>query len=99
MCHVSLVLILSILPISSAVQPAKSANNPNNNIQMVAATPTKLQTFDKKISTPDPIPLQGQQRALELMKSGALFRYTPGFLSETAQAEADMCEYTKFKYA
>lgn len=56
-------------------------------------------TFNKPLSMPDPIPEAGQQRALELMKSGALFRYTPGVLSETSLAEADMCEATGFKYS
>ena len=56
-------------------------------------------TFSKSLATPDPVPVEGQQRALELMQSGALFRYTPGYLSETALAEADMCEATGFKYS
>ena len=43
-------------------------------------------TFSKSLATPDPIPEEGQKRALELMKSGALFRYTPGVESETALA-------------
>ena len=33
------------------------------------------------------------------MKSGALFRYTPGVESETALAEWDMTERTGFKYS
>ena len=64
-----------------------------------ATTPIVGPTFHKPLSMPDPIPEEGQKRALELMKSGALFRYTPGVLSETALAEADMCEATGFKYA
>ena len=44
--------------------------------------------FSKSLATPDPIPEEGQKRALELMKSGALFRYTPGVESETALARA-----------
>merc|ERR1719191_2634300 len=56
-------------------------------------------TFSKSLATPDPIPEEGQKRALELMKSGALFRYTPGVESETALAEWDMTERTGFKYA
>lgn len=54
--------------------------------------------FSKAISAPDPIPEAGRKRALELMESGALFRYTPGYLSETSLAEADMCKYTGFNY-
>ena len=55
-------------------------------------------TFSKPLSTPDAVPMDGRMRALELMSSGALFRYTPGVLSETAQAEKAMCDYTGFKY-
>ena len=56
-------------------------------------------TFSKPLSTPDAVPQAGQLRALELMNSGALFRYTPGVLSETALAEEAMCEYAGFKYS
>jgi|UniRef100_A0A7S0J175 dTDP-4-amino-4,6-dideoxygalactose transaminase len=56
-------------------------------------------TFHKPLSTPDAVPEEGIARATELMRSGALFRYTPGVLSETALAERDMCEYTGFRYA
>lgn len=55
--------------------------------------------FTKPLSTPDPVPMAGQLRALELMNSGALFRYTPGVLSETALAEEAICKYTGFKYS
>ena len=54
--------------------------------------------FTKPLSTPDPIPEAGIAKAMELMKVGSLFRYQPGVLSETAQAEAAMIEYTGFKY-
>jgi len=56
-------------------------------------------TFNKKLSTPDGVPEAGQQRALELMRSGALFRYTPGVLSETSLAEEAICDYSGFGYA
>lgn len=56
-------------------------------------------TFDKRLSTPDPVPMEGRLRATELMGSGALFRYTPGVLSETALAEKAIVDYTGFKYA
>jgi dTDP-4-amino-4,6-dideoxygalactose transaminase len=36
---------------------------------------------------------------MELMQSGALFRYTPGVLSETALAEEAICQYSGFKYS
>jgi len=56
-------------------------------------------TFHKSLATPDPVPYAGQLRAMELMNSGAMFRYTPGVVSETALAEEAMCEYTGFKYS
>merc|ERR1719502_1828073 len=66
-----------------------------------APPPKKVEgpTFSKPLSTPDGVPELGQQRAVELMQSGALFRYTPGVLSETALAEEAMVDYTGFKYA
>mmetsp|Transcript_23086 Transcript_23086/g.60766 ORF Transcript_23086/g.60766 Transcript_23086/m.60766 type:complete len:416 (-) Transcript_23086:713-1960(-) len=54
--------------------------------------------FHKPLSSPDPIPEAGRQRALELMSAGSLFRYQPGVLSEVALAEAALSEYTGFKY-
>jgi len=55
-------------------------------------------TFSKPLATPDAVPMEGQLRAMELMQSGALFRYTPGVLSETALAEEAISQYTGFKY-
>ncbi len=68
-------------------------------LQQIADPKITGPLFNKKLSTPDPIPKVGRERAQELMESGALFRYTPGFVSETARAEADITEYTGFKYA
>ena len=62
------------------------------------SVPVTGPTFSKPLSTPDPIPESGRNRAMELMESGALFRYQPGVASEVAQVESDMCEYTGFKY-
>jgi len=83
-----------------------STPTPRSVVRAIATEPTLSATeeitgptFHKSLATPDPIPVEGQQRALELMKSGALFRYTPGVESETALAEWDMCEVTGFKYA
>jgi len=70
-------------------------NLPQTNAPPAVSGPT----FSKALSTPDGVPEIGQQRAVELMQSGALFRYTPGVLSETALAEQAMCDYTGFKYA
>merc|ERR1719460_1461782 len=56
-------------------------------------------TFSKPLSTPDGVPMAGQLRAMELMSSGAMFRYTPGVVSETALAEEAICKYSGFKYS
>ena len=66
---------------------------------VAAATAIAGPTFSKPLSTPDGVPMEGQLRAMELMTSGALFRYTPGVVSETALAEEAICQYTGFKYA
>ena len=52
------------------------------------------------IKTPDPIPEEGQQAALELMKTGRLYRYniSPGEESVVSMCEQEICEYTGFKY-
>jgi dTDP-4-amino-4,6-dideoxygalactose transaminase len=54
----------------------------------------------RDIKTPDPIPVEGQEAALELMKTGRLYRYNiaPGEESVVSMAEMDICEYTGFKY-
>ena len=52
------------------------------------------------IKTPDPIPEEGQQAALELMKTGRLYRYniSPGEDSVLSMTEQAVCDYTGFKY-
>jgi dTDP-4-amino-4,6-dideoxygalactose transaminase len=52
------------------------------------------------IKTPDPIPEEGQLAALELMKTGRLYRYNiaAGEESVVSMCEKDICDYTGFKY-
>ena len=54
----------------------------------------------RDIKTPDPIPEEGQQAALDLMKSGRLYRYniSPGEESVVSQCEIDIAKYTGHKY-
>jgi dTDP-4-amino-4,6-dideoxygalactose transaminase len=54
----------------------------------------------KDIKTPDPVPVEGQEAALELMKTGRLYRYNvaPGEESVVSMCEKEICEYTGFKY-
>ena len=54
----------------------------------------------RDIKTPDPIPEEGQQAALELMKTGRLYRYNIGKGEESVVSlcEEEIAEYTGFKY-
>lgn len=54
----------------------------------------------RDIKTPDPIPEEGQLAALELMKTGRLYRYNvaPGEESIVSLCEKEICDYTGFKY-
>jgi len=83
-----------------AVQPGVTLPATSAPSVGTAATPAiDGPTFSKPLSTPDAVPMAGQLRAMELMQSGALFRYTPGVLSETALAEEAICQYSGFKYS
>jgi len=62
---------------------------------------TMARTFIKRdIKTPDPVPLEGQEAALELMKSGRMYRYNIGKGEESvvSQCEVDLAAYTGHKY-
>jgi dTDP-4-amino-4,6-dideoxygalactose transaminase len=52
------------------------------------------------IKTPDPVPEEGQKEALELMKSGKMYRYniSPGEDSVVSKCEKEIADYTGFKY-
>jgi dTDP-4-amino-4,6-dideoxygalactose transaminase len=84
------------VPTMVATTPSVTSNFPSD--QFPSST-VEGPVFDKLLSTPDPVPVEGQERAMKLMQSGALFRYTPGVLSETALAEEAICRYSGFKYA
>jgi len=54
----------------------------------------------RDIKTPDPVPEEGQQAALELMKTGRLYRYNvkPGEDSVVSLCEQEIAEYMGFDY-
>lgn len=75
-----------------------------------AATPVEpLVTFNadgqtclsRSIKTPDPVPQAGIAAAVACMESGRLFRYNLNCAeeSEVSGCEAELAEYTNFKYA
>jgi dTDP-4-amino-4,6-dideoxygalactose transaminase len=54
----------------------------------------------RDIKTPDPIPIEGQEAALELMQTGRLYRYNigPGEESVVSMCEEEIAAFTGFKY-
>jgi len=54
----------------------------------------------RDIKTPDPIPVEGQEQALELMKTGRLYRYNVQKAEEAivSQCEKEITDYTGHKY-
>lgn len=54
----------------------------------------------RDIKTPDPVPVEGQETAVELMKTGRLYRYNinPGEESEVSKTEMEVIKYTGHKY-
>merc|ERR1719491_677587 len=52
------------------------------------------------IKTPDPVPESGQQEALELMRTGRMYRYNiaKGEESVVSMCEKEIADYTGFKY-
>lgn len=66
---------------------------------------TKITTLERTfisrdIKTPDPIPVEGQEAALELMQTGRLYRYNVKTAEESvvSQCEKVISEYTGHKY-
>lgn len=54
----------------------------------------------RDIKTPDPVPVAGQEEAVELMKSGRMYRYNivPGEESVVSMCEQEISAYTGHKY-
>lgn len=62
---------------------------------------TTARTFiSRDIKTPDPIPVEGQEAAMELMRTGRLYRYNVKSAGESAvsQCEQALADYTGHKY-
>jgi dTDP-4-amino-4,6-dideoxygalactose transaminase len=75
-------------------------SNPASSKAKIADSLKDRAYVTRDIKTPDPIPEEGQQAALELMKTGRLYRYNvaPGEESVVSLTEKDVCDYTGFKY-
>jgi DegT/DnrJ/EryC1/StrS aminotransferase family len=55
---------------------------------------------NRNIKSPDPVPLEGQLEALEVMKSGRMYRYNtdPDEQSIVSLCEKEIVDYTGHKY-
>lgn len=76
-----------------------SANSGNALLTNPLKTTTR--TFiTRDIKTPDPVPVSGQEEALELMRSGRMYRYNvkPGEDSVVSKCEEEVSAYTGHKY-
>lgn len=89
-----LALNLAFSPIDALVtNPVKSGTKSVNQL-------TDRTFVTRDIKTPDPVPESGQQEALELMRSGRMYRYNvaKGEESVVSMCEKEIADYTGFKY-
>jgi len=93
---------ISILAVASLVLSvdAFSTVNPSTNKVSIADKLKDRAYVTRDIKTPDPVPEAGQEEALELMKTGRLYRYNvaPGEDSVVSMCEKEIADYTGFKY-
>jgi len=88
-----------LLPIIAfAIRSDALHTNPVKNVEKIHVL--RRTRVTKDIKTPDPIPEEGQKEALELMKTGRLYRYNvaPGEESTVSMCEKEICDYTGFKF-
>jgi len=72
-----------------------------NPLATSKASGIQQRTFiTRDIKTPDPVPVAGQEEALELMRSGRMYRYNiaKGEESVVSLCEQEIAAYTDFKY-
>ena len=61
---------------------------------------TTRASIKRDIKTPDPVPVAGQEAAVELMKTGRMYRYNVANAESSivSQCEKDVADYTGHKY-
>lgn len=81
----------AILFLSSAISASGFSAVPKTGTRTV---------INRDIKTPDPVPFEGQQEALELMQSGRMYRYNCKKAEEAvvSKCEIEIAEYTGHKY-
>jgi dTDP-4-amino-4,6-dideoxygalactose transaminase len=94
------VLALATVFLSASSADALLTNPASQTVQKVTESLKDRAYVTNDIKTPDPIPEEGQKEALELMKTGRLYRYNiaAGEESVVSMCEKEICDYTGFKY-
>jgi len=88
------------LVIASSVLYAESMVATNPMGTQVSSSAMSRTFIKRDIKTPDPVPVEGQEAALELMKTGRMYRYNiaKGEESVVSQCEVELSAYTGHKY-
>jgi len=92
---ISPIFFLALTSIATGVS-AFSSVTPTKTIN----TATERAYVTRDIKTPDPVPEEGQMQALELMKTGKMYRYNVPSAAESvvSQCEVEIAAYTGHKY-
>lgn len=104
--------MLILIPPSFCITYQRMEESPPMSSSTSSSKPQPPRTFiSKDIKQPDPIPLEGQEDALELMRTGRLFRYcnhaqggTTTSSSSSSASAVSLCEleiaaYTGHQYS
>lgn len=72
-----------------------------DRVNAAAVTAEPRTRLDKSLKLADPVPEEGIARAVEIMRTGSMFRFdnAEGVEDEVSKAEVDVAEYTDFRYA
>lgn len=93
---------IAILALGLAFSPSEALlTNPVGSGSAKTVNQLKDRAFvTRDIKTPDPVPEEGQLEALELMKSGRMYRYNiaKGEESVVSMCEKELADYTGHKY-
>mmetsp|Transcript_20753 Transcript_20753/g.37700 ORF Transcript_20753/g.37700 Transcript_20753/m.37700 type:complete len:441 (-) Transcript_20753:152-1474(-) len=89
---------LALLALASSTDALLTNPMKTSNTGMAGLKDRAYVTRD--IKTPDPVPVEGQEAALELMRTGRMYRYNVKDAegSIVSQCEKEIADYTGFKY-
>lgn len=89
--NIAKIALISLVAMSTGVDALSTVSK---------STSTTRTFVSRDIKTPDPVPVAGQEEALELMKTGRMYRYNvPNAESSVvSQCEQEIANYTGHKY-